>query len=71
MKNRRRGISPYLSIRHITPQFHIEMIFVQKIGEYERLLVGMRTLTGWKPTDKQKFPRYMEIAQEVIHTEPR
>ena len=47
------------------------MIFVQKIGEYERLLVGMRTLTGWKPTDKQKFPHYMEIAQEVIHTEPR
>ena len=34
----------------------------QTIVEYERLLVGLGV---WKPTDPKKFPRYMEIAQEV------
>jgi hypothetical protein len=42
---------------------------LQKIGEYERLLVGFSRWTGWKPANEQKFPRYMEIAQEVIHGE--
>ena len=41
---------------------------LQKIGEYERLLVG---LGWWKRTDPEKFPRYMELAQEVIHGEAR
>jgi len=37
---------------------------LQTIAEYERLLVGLGV---WKPTDAKKFPRYMAIAQEVIH----
>ena len=60
----RRRVSDHIDIDRTRPGA------LQKIGEYERLLVGLARLTGWKrwkPTNKQRFPRYMEIAQEVIH----
>lgn len=53
--NRRNESKPVTSLRRDC---------AQTIAEYERLLVGLRF---WEPADPKKFPRYMEIAQEVIH----
>jgi len=35
----------------------------EKILEYERLLITLRL---WDPTNRDRFPRYMVIAEEVV-----